>query len=299
MIGTSLYKGQGFGNQLWVYTSTRCAAMRGNYEFAILNKSKFKGKDFLDLNFGVDISIKRPKPSLEIPEGFNSIYKEKYIFSKEFKCDISDFDNNIFLPSDGTFLEGSMQSENYILEFKNNIVEWLEVVGPEFDGCVINIRGGEYKNNSDLFLVKSYYEQAIMRIRDFDNKCKFLIVTDDFKLARKFFSDIPIISSGGVRIFLKYLYISPSSKLIGQDFGWLQNAKYLILSNSSFSWWGAWTNTKAQLVIAPKYWARHNVSTGYWSQGDSLTRHWQWLDRMGNLSSYEECKLELKNFMTS
>ena len=292
MIGTCFYSGQGFGNQLWVYSVTRCAAIRSNYKFAIINIGNFKGKAFINLGFDKEITEKRNSPSTKIPNGFTSVYREKQIFDQECFYDISPFDEKIAFPPDGTLLEGPMQSENYILEYKQQISEWFKVVGPEFDGCVINLRGGEYKNNSDLFLGKTYYENAVEKILEFDPKCKFLVVTDDPNLANSFFPAIPVKSSGGVRILFRKIYLSPQSELIGNDFSWLQNSRYLILSNSSFSWWGAWTNTKAEIVIAPKYWARHNISVGHWSQGDSLTRGWLWLDRRGKLSTYEECAHE-------
>jgi len=293
MIGTCFYVGQGFGNQLWTYSVTRCAAIRNNYRFAIINSGKFKGKDFLTLNADIEISERRKKPSTKVPYGFTSVYRENQIFDTELSYDISPFDQNIAFPADGTLLEGPMQSENYILEYKDQISGWFKVLGTEFDGCVINLRGGEYKSNPDLFLKKDYYQKAIEKILEFDSKCKFLIVTDDPKLAHEFFPKIAIQSSGGVRIYLRKIYISPKSKLIGEDFSWLQNSRYLILSNSSFSWWGAWTNTKVEMVIAPKYWARHNISVGRWSQGDSLTRGWLWLDRRGELFTHQECAHEI------
>jgi hypothetical protein len=293
MIGSAFYKGQGLGNQLWVYAVVRAAALRGNYDFGMVNPNYFKGKDFLNLDFGKSLHQRRHKPSHKIPKGFSSIYLEKKTFNKEFDCDVSGFDQNIFLPPDATFLEGSMQSENYILDYKHQISNWFNVSGKEFDGCVINLRGGEYKNNRDLFLGKKYYSDAISHILENDSNCKFLVVTDDPKLATEFFPHYSIVSSGGVKIMLRKIYISPKSSLIGQDFSLIQNAKYLILSNSSFSWWGAWTNSKVERVIAPKYWARHNISNGFWSQGDSLTRGWDWLDRNGVLSNYAECKFEM------
>jgi hypothetical protein len=129
-----------------------------------------------------------------------------------------------------------------------------------------------------------------------DPLCEFLVVTDDVELSKRYFPNFPIQSSGGVKIIARKYYRSPKSHLIGRDFAKIQNAKYLILSNSSFSWWGAWTNTRAEYVIAPKYWARYNVSDGYWSQGDSLTRGWVWLDRSGNFFSYQDCLEETINY---
>ena len=293
MIGTCLYKGQGFGNQLWVYAVTRAAALRWGFEFSILNSNYFKGSDFLKLDFGKSAKTRRRIPSNEVPSGFTKTYFEKKVIDKKFNCDISPFDPDIWRPVDGTLLEGPLQSENYILDYKDQISRWFRVESEQFDGCVINIRGGEYKNNRDLFLGKDYYRNAISKIRDIDSNCDFLIVTDDPSIAHDLFPEYSIKSSGGVKIILNRFYRSPKSRLIGNDFSLVQNAKYLILSNSSFSWWGAWTNPYAEFVIAPKYWARHNVSDGFWSQGDSLTRGWHWLDRKGVLSEYEECAREI------
>jgi Glycosyl transferase family 11 len=289
MIGTGLYKGQGLGNQLWVYAVTRSAALRGNYDFGIVNDKNFKGKDFLSLDFGITSCETRLRPTLMVPSGYTSVYFEQKAINIEYNCDVSTFDKQIFLPSDGTFLEGPMQSEKYIFDYKQQIAKWYAVPGIEFDGCIINLRGGEYRKNTDLFLAKDYYYNAIHKILEYDSKCDFMVVTDDLKLAKEFFPNYPIKSSGGVKIYFRKIYISPKSHLIGQDFSLLQNAKYLILSNSSFSWWGAWTNTKVERVIAPMYWARHNISNGFWSQGDSLTKGWHWLDRYGALKNYDQC----------
>ena len=294
MIGTCLYKGQGLGNQLWVYSVVRAAALRMETNFAILNPKNFKGKNFLDLDFGTTYEINRKKPSKKVPAGFDNVYQESSKLHLKNKSDITPFDQNVYAPKINTFLEGAMQSEDYILDFKEQIIEWFQVAEPGFNGCVINLRGGEYKTSVDHILPKKYYENAISEIRKIDPMCKFLVVTDDVKLANQYFPDFEVQSSGGVKIIAHKFYFSPKSSLIGKDFAKIQNAKYLILSNSSFSWWGAWTNTKAKIVIAPKYWARFNISDGYWSQGDSLTREWIWLDRHGNFSTYEECKNELK-----
>ena len=70
----------------------------------------------------------------------------------------------------------------------------------------------------------------------------------------------------------------------------------LIIANSSYAWWGAWTNPGNPLVIAPKYWVRHNTSDGYWHAGDSLTQDWLWMDRQGQLTTTEECALELEAY---
>ena len=68
------------------------------------------------------------------------------------------------------------------------------------------------------------------------------------------------------------------------------------MSNSSFAWMPTWINEDIENVIAPKYWARHNISDGFWSQGDSLTKGWDYMGPKGTLYSYDECKKEKQKY---
>ena len=69
------------------------------------------------------------------------------------------------------------------------------------------------------------------------------------------------------------------------------------IPNSSFSWWAAWTNRIAKEVVAPKYWASHNFSDGFWATGDILTQGWTWLDRFNDFKTSEECGFEKESYV--
>lgn len=289
MIGTKLLSGQGLGNQLWVYAVTRTIALRNGYEFAILDSQLFKGKGFLVLDYastGKQLGDVRE-------EDFPLRYHERVTRHVESGADISEWDKHLHTVKDGTFISGTMQSETYLDGFKEEVTRWFSTNAQYFDGCVISLRGGEYRNLREVFLPKSYYWRAIEKIRSLQPDVQFLVVTDDHKLSREYFPDFPVISSGGVKRVWKF-YRHPKSEKIGRDFSSIQSARFLILSNSSFSWWGAYTNTFAEHVIAPKYWARFNVSDGYWSNGGSLTSGWDYLSKEGQFFSYEDCKSELE-----
>lgn len=280
MIGTELYRGQGFGNQLWVYATLRSLAIDQNLDFSIIGSHRFKGKDFMDLDFGLPTLRSTARiPRERTPGVFTSYLREELIREPQYNFDVSSADVNFFQLKPNTLLDGNMQSLSYISAHKNGISNWFKVPGETFDGCVINFRGGEYKGISNVFLGPNYYKHAIEYMLSINANMNFLVVTDDAEKAREYFPNYKIISSGGVKIIAGRIYISPPSKMIGRDFAILQNARYLILSNSSFSWWGAWTNQIAEVVIAPKYWAAYNVSKSFWSTAEIAEPTWTWKGR--------------------
>ena len=79
----------------------------------------------------------------------------------------------------------------------------------------------------------------------------------------------------------------------------VNQAKWLIVSNSTFGWWAAWLNSTANKILAPKYFGAHNTSDGYWCVGENYTRSFHYVDRDGNISDYETCKNEAIEFYKS
>lgn len=291
MLATTFYAGQGLGNQMWAYAVTRSLAEAQGYTFGFLGVDRFKGP-FFGLNFGEKIEVSAPKsPQAYLPTGF-----ENYVVERSDRradgADVSVLDPRLLTLPPKTLIDGNFQAENYFHD-PGLVKSWFHLGRETRDVCVLNIRGGEYKALSDVFLPREYFLRSMSIVRDFLPGIQFEIVTDDLALARDWFPQIPAYSSGGVKRFIGGIYIHPSWQQVKSDFERVQTARAVIMSNSSFSWWGTFSNLQLELAIAPKYWARHNVSDGYWSTGDSLTRGWLYLDRRGQLFSYEQCKSEL------
>ena len=76
----------------------------------------------------------------------------------------------------------------------------------------------------------------------------------------------------------------------------LKNAYYLLLSNSSFACLPAHTSETLKFAIAPKYWARHNVSDGYWASEQNIYSLFHYMDRKGKLFTADECRRELAEY---
>ena len=273
MIVNCLYRGQGLGNQLACYVTTRCIALDLGYDFGIEHPDRFKGQSFLkNINFGFPviggITPEEGKPPLELPQGITNYYVEKNVRHPINCSDISPYDWDLFKIPDNTKIDGLMQGEDYFKKHKEDIGEWLKVdlIQMPENTCIINFRGGEYVGISDVFLTKNYWDNAIKNMLSIRSDMNFHVVTDDPNAARWFFPNFSI------------------SHDISNDYRLIQYASYLILSNSSFAFFPAWLNDNLKFCIAPRYWARHNVSDGYWSMPKNFTQGWNYQDRQGNLS---------------
>jgi hypothetical protein len=267
-----MFLGQGLGNQLACYVSTRCIALDLGYDFGIEHPEQFKGYSFLkNVNFGLPVvggvTPEEGKPPLKLPQGITNYYAEKNVRHPN-GCDISPYDWDLFKISDNTKIDGLMQGEDYFKKHKEDIRKWLKIdlkILPK-NLCIINFRGGEYVGIREVFLTKNYWDNAVKNMKNIRSDMIFQVVTDDPITARYFFPGFNIYHD------------------IASDYRSIQSAPYLILSNSSFSFFPAWLNENLKFCIAPRYWSRHNVSDGYWSMDQNYTKGWWYQDRRGNLS---------------
>lgn len=285
MIVTEIYKGQGLGNQLWCYVTTRVIAIDRGYDFGIMHSKKFKCNDFLSLDFGEPViggSGPEGGPPHELPEGIQHYYNERRINHPDNGVDIRTYDSNLVNVPDKTKIDGIMQDEKYIIHRKAEIRKWLRV-NEEFecndyannDTCVINFRGGEYVHIPNVFLPKQYWEDAVQHMLKINPNFRFVVITDDVQTAKKFFPNFEVHHFS-----------------IAKDYVVIKNASYLILSNSSFACLPAWLNENLKFCIAPKYWSQYNTSDGYWGCSYNLMSGWHYLDRNGQILNYEECEKE-------
>jgi hypothetical protein len=135
----------------------------------------------------------------------------------------------------------------------------------------------EYKNYSSLILQQQYCIDSIKKIEEYNPSIKFLIISDDVNYVKS--------------ILPEYRCEHFS---IGIDYYIINKAKWLIISNSSFAYFPAYLNNDVNLVIAPKYWSRYNVSDGYWGNSLIFNDRWYYLNRSGYLETYEQVYNELE-----
>ncbi len=229
MIAGIFHQGSGIGDQLMRYITTRTLALDKGLDFGMVNPENFKGKDFMQLDMGK-----------EIVGNVHNIWNEKDV--RENGIDIRSYDPEINFVGDNTVIDGCFEDEKYWGHRLPEIREWLKVEPLDMpdDLCVINGRGGEYKVSPDLLLTKDYYERAIEKMKQINPNMKFVIHSDDKELFTNWFPEYEVIQN------------------IGLNWRSIRFAKYLIISNSAFAIIPSLLS-EAKLVLAPRWWARHNI----------------------------------------
>lgn len=300
MIVTELYNGQGLGNQLWCYIVTRIIAKNKNYDFGIMSKEKFKGKEFLNLDFGKEViggSGREGGPPTSLPNGIEYYYSETMTRHPRTYLDISKRDDILLNVPDNIKIDGNMQSFEYVQMEKDFIKECIKVKDDknitdysDNNICIIHIRGGDFLASS-AFLHSDYYINSVNWFKKKNPNMVFYIVTDDVNYAKKLCPDFEIVGGSSSTEIDSFKADHHIGGPIWKDWTIILNAKNLIISASSFSWWPTWLGD-CENVIAPMYWADYKCSDGYWSCGDSLIPNWIYLNRDGQFKTYEQCLLE-------
>lgn len=290
------------GNHLWQYSVCRVVAEKLGYEWGINSSPThdyFRGMNqmyFMNVDFGKE------------PVGNFEEFHEKWTVHNHNGdiVNITMLDERVYSISDNTKLIGHngayggiYQSEDYLINRKDDIKKWfslkqeysdqyerkLKDMGILIDEnlCVINFRGGEYRSIPKVLCRREYWRDSINHMLSINPNMKFLVITDDPEYSERFMP-FPI----------------PTHHIdIGFDFYVVNQAKWVILSNSTFGWWAAWLNDKANKILAPKYFGGHNLSDGYWCVGESYTRSFYYVDREGIVSDYETCKREALEYYKS
>jgi hypothetical protein len=252
------------GNHLWMYAVCRTVAEHNGYQYHI--PRVFLGTGIFNADLGVEQCF------------VSNVYNEKNSTQQLYEPQIWNI-------KDGTILLGWFQNEKYIINNKKNIQEWFSIKNPntnlinqlhiDDNTCVINFRGEDYKNMPDVYLKVQFYYDSIKHMKLLNPNMKFVVITNDVAESNILFPEYPAYHFG------------PKD-----DFYIVSQASYLIIANSTFSWWAAWLNNNSKFTIAPKYWFRHNVNQGYWCGTDSITHGWYYVDTHGELSTSNQCLRE-------
>ncbi len=293
MIGTELIPGYGLGNQLFFYVTTRCMALEKGVDFGFINPGQIgnvfhskKGMYFMDIDMGKEIPPEDKDKYTIFNEQDDRLFIGVSKHDMSNGCYVSGADKRIWDIEDNTLIYGNLQDQSYFEKYRDSIRQWLhvkeEAESYEYtadDLCIINIRGGEYTNHPELFLDRKYFLDAIENMKKINPNMRFMVVTEDEEAAGKILPE-----------YERHHFD------MGKDYVTIKNARYLILSNSSFSIMPVLSSTELKYAIAPKYWARHNISDGFWSSEQNIYSFLHYQDKKGRIWEADECRRELEEY---
>lgn len=168
------------------------------------------------------------------------------------------------------FLDGYFQNERYFLGIKDALHKEYELrqVSARFsreleamreaNGLSVHVRRGDYISNSyarsfhgvlDIAYFERAYRCVVERV---GRNVPVFVFTDDVEWARSsidFPTDVCIASGQG---------FSDAEELV-----LMSACAHHIISNSSFSWWGAWLNRRIEkTVVGPRQWTLKRSASG-------------------------------------
>jgi len=238
------YNGR-LGNQMFQYATLKSIALKNNYKYSIPDHTQIKKDGCFDFTNNTWIEFK-----LDLFDGFDIVCPLLNVsFSNIYQEPKFEFNSEIFDIPDNTSIEGYFQSYKYFEEFKQEILKDFTFKPSILDKCnseiskytnpvSIHIRRGDYVNHPGFWnITPEYIQEAFNHFND--DEYTFLIFSDDLEWCKQIFPKEVIFIEGNQF----------------EDLCLMSLCDHNIISNSSYSWWGAYLNkNEKKRVIAPKNW---------------------------------------------
>jgi hypothetical protein len=238
----------GIGNMLFQIATAKSMSIDKNVDCSFPNLEEHLGYLNLDLNHNPKLNH-----AMEYKKILSNCITEKYKgYLKSIKYPFNF--KKIETPDDHFFIDGFFQSEKYFSHNRNKIIDFLKCPSDinkhildkysdllNLKSTSIHVRRGDYLNLSDYHIVQdiNYYIDSINMLSN-DTEL-FIVFSDDIDWCRENLNFQNLIFIENEKDYIE-LYL-------------MSKCKNNIISNSSFSWWGAWLNENVnKKVIAPKKW---------------------------------------------
>jgi len=231
-------KGGRFGNQLFLIASTIGIAISSDLKYGF---AEWKNNRY----------FKEALPGLA--PGPGEVVKEQGF----------DYSPVTLSKTNFTYLEGYFQSDKYF-----NTPQAIEAIRKYFtfkdeyvapvkeallqanlgDTCSIHVRRGDYLKYPNIHIQQpaDYWVNAQKEIESRTNVNTYIVFSDDIDWCR---ANVNLFNQTGKKV----LFMKGRSDI--DDFIMMTLCNHNIITNSSYSWWGAWLNNNDnKIVVMPKLW---------------------------------------------
>lgn len=181
------------------------------------------------------------------------------------------FDSSVLDLTDRTYLDGYWQSHRYFEDCSDLIrfeltpiarfgVEDQKIAAliAERSAVSVHVRRGDYITNRAAAVNHGlcsigYYQAALARVQSQVGQPNFFVFSDD-----------PIWARENLRFPGPATFVDHNGPAAAfQDLRLMSLCDHQITANSSFSWWGAWLNTRPEkIVVTPLQWFADQRDTG-------------------------------------
>lgn len=284
----------GLGNQMFQYAFALRLKKEYNDEKIFIDVTHFnyffiKKLGKANLHNGYEIEKVFPNANLPHANAWNimkvSWYMPNYWMSRiirkilpiraseyiQKKTDIFAYSPDVFSHDKDTYYEGVWESVHYLVPIRESVKNIFSHPEPnETNRTLINemeainsvglhVRRGDYLKHPDFSNICDidYYQKAIGEILKDGVKHVFYIFSNDMQWCKENLSSL----MQGHDI----IYVSENK---GDNSCWdmflMSHCKDLIIANSSFSWWGAFLNSRDGRIIAPSKWTNRVAEYDIW-----------------------------------
>lgn len=261
------YIGGGLANKMFQYAFSLTAKKKG-FD-VVYDTHTFKTEFVHDQVNLKDIFQNVVMPEYEgrrlIAIGKNSKFYRLYKrFSSRYIIETAYLYNSkaIDLLKNGCIVESSWQDERYFKACKDEVCKAFQFPAltdnrnievknsmQKENSVAIHIRKGDGYQTWNIFsntCPKSYYIEALDYIKKHVENPKYYVFSDHPEVVKEYLNDeeYTLINWNPLTGVGNYI-----------DMQLMSCAKYNIIANSTYSWWGAWLNQyPSKIVIAPKFW---------------------------------------------
>ncbi|MBT0653028.1 alpha-1,2-fucosyltransferase [Geomobilimonas luticola] len=272
----------GLGNQMFQYAAARRLAHQHSTELKIdlsfleSCQSGFTHRSYELCHFSISAAIASPREVAEIT-GRGNTWRETMLVRFRHATGLATLYRNIYrephfhfdptvlgLP-DNIYLTGYWQSERYFKDIEETIRNEFTVRHPltgknqelaamiqSTNSVALHVRRGDFVSDpltmeTHGFCEPHYYQRCVGEIVARVAEPNFIVFSDD-----------PVWTRANIHIPFPLTVIDHNLPDKGvEDLRLMSLCKHNIISNSSFSWWGAWLNAnKGKIVLSPAEWLK-------------------------------------------